>query len=71
MLSYIWMKIKDIFASEKALIPRLPSLVPILPVQWLKQIDNTEVALTQKMIDLENDKVKNQFIIRKHSLQMF
>lgn len=65
------MKIKDIFASEKALIPRLPSLVPILPVQWLKQIDNTEVALTQKMIDLENDKVKNQFIIRKHSLQMF
>ncbi|KAM9795418.1 janus kinase and microtubule-interacting protein 1 [Neosynchiropus ocellatus] len=24
--------------------------------KWLKQIDNTEAALTQKMIDLENDK---------------
>uniref|UniRef100_A0A8C6TFJ0 Uncharacterized protein n=1 Tax=Neogobius melanostomus TaxID=47308 RepID=A0A8C6TFJ0_9GOBI len=24
--------------------------------KWLKQIDNTEVALSQKMIDLENDK---------------
>lgn len=28
-----------------------------IPIQWLKQIDNTEAALTQKMIDLENDKV--------------
>lgn len=26
-------------------------------MQWLKQIDSTEAALTQKMIDLENDKV--------------
>ena len=33
-------------------------------MQWLKQIDNTEAALTQKMIDLENDKVQNQFIMR-------
>lgn len=41
--------------------PFLP--LPIFPVQWLKQIDSTESALTQKMIDLENDKVKNQFII--------
>lgn len=64
------MKIIVILASEKALIPRLSSFVPILPVQWLKQIDSTEVALTQKMIDLENDKVKNQFTIRWHNLQM-
>lgn len=26
-------------------------------MQWLKQIDSTEAALTKKMIDLENDKV--------------
>lgn len=45
----------------EALILRLSSLVPIFPVQWLKQIDSTEAALTQKMIDLENDKVKNLF----------
>lgn len=28
-----------------------------LNVQWLKQVDSTEAALTQKMINLENDKV--------------
>uniref|UniRef100_A0A8C4HEK2 Janus kinase and microtubule interacting protein 1 n=1 Tax=Dicentrarchus labrax TaxID=13489 RepID=A0A8C4HEK2_DICLA len=48
-----------ILASEKAFF-HLPHwslpFVLILPVQWLKQIDSTEVALTQKMIDLENDK---------------
>jgi len=29
------------------------------PVQWLKQIECTESAITQKMIDLENDTVNN------------
>lgn len=27
-------------------------------VQWLKQIEGTEAALTQKMLDLENEKVR-------------
>lgn len=34
--------------------------VPSVPVlfQWLKQIEGTEAALTQKMLDLEKEKVK-------------
>lgn len=35
-----------------------PLVFPDVFIQWLKQIDSTEAALTQKMIDLENDKVK-------------
>lgn len=27
-------------------------------MQWLKQIEGTEAALTQKMLDLENEKVR-------------
>lgn len=27
--------------------------------QWLKQIEGTEAALTQKMLDLEKEKVRN------------
>lgn len=32
-------------------------LCPVL-FQWLKQIEGTEAALTQKMLDLEKEKVK-------------
>lgn len=31
--------------------------------QWLKQIDSTEAALTQKMIDLENEKVGDEWVV--------
>lgn len=34
----------------------LPSVPDVF--QWLKQIEGTEAALTQKMIDLEREKVK-------------
>ena len=35
--------------------------VPSVPAvfQWLKQIEGTEAALTQKMLDLEKEKVKD------------
>lgn len=63
----IWMTI--VFStSEKTLIPHVACFVPILPVQWLKQIDSTEAALTQKMIDLENDKVKCPFTLSEQHL---
>lgn len=51
-----------ILAPEDAVISHFSSFVPIFPAQWLKQIDSTEAALSQKMIDLENDKVKNEFM---------
>lgn len=51
-----------ILAPEDAVISHFSSFVPIVPAQWLKQIDSTEAALSQKMIDLENDKVKNEFM---------
>uniref|UniRef100_A0A8P4FX39 Janus kinase and microtubule interacting protein 1 n=1 Tax=Dicentrarchus labrax TaxID=13489 RepID=A0A8P4FX39_DICLA len=54
------MKKLDILGDNGKAFFHLPHwslpFVLILPVQWLKQIDSTEVALTQKMIDLENDK---------------
>lgn len=50
-----------ILAPEDAVISHFSSFVPIFSAQWLKQIDSTEAALSQKMIDLENDKVKKFF----------
>lgn len=32
--------------------------------QWLKQIDSTEAALTQKMMDLENEKVGDEWVVQ-------
>lgn len=34
-------------------------------MQWLKQIEGTEAALTQKMLDLENEKVRKGHQKRK------
>lgn len=41
-------------------VRRWLSLLPLCPAlfQWLKQIEGTEAALTQKMLDLEKEKVK-------------
>lgn len=38
-------------------LPPVSALCPAL-FQWLKQIEGTEAALTQKMLDLEKEKVK-------------
>lgn len=37
-------------------------VVLIIFPQWLKQIEETEAALAQKMIDLENEKVSKPFL---------
>lgn len=39
----------------------IPAILAI-SLQWLQQIEVTESALQQKMVDLENEKVVSEFI---------
>ena len=40
-------------------VSSFPVVWSVAVFQWLKQIEGTEAALTQKMLDLEKEKVKD------------